>query len=195
MPKIFTEKDRDSIKQKLLQVGRDMLQKRRYKDISVSEIAAEVGIAKGTFYNFFASKELFFYEIMLAIRDENRAELIELAKDPTYDRVYEVMYLRYTEKKTVYDYFEPDELKIIFRKIPEKHTESDENSSLLAQSLLSACSCDSSVKAEVVVNLMNIAGSVSANREFLREEYYNETISVLAKAIADYIYGGNKNDA
>jgi len=41
---------------------------------------------------------------------------------------------------------------------------------------------------------MNIATSASANRRFLIEEHYRETISVLARAIADYIYGGNKND-
>ena len=41
---------------------------------------------------------------------------------------------------------------------------------------------------------MNIAASASANREFLIEKHYRETISVLANAVADYIYGGAQNE-
>jgi len=194
MPKIFSETDRENIRTKLLHNGRKLLEAKRCKDISVAEIAADAGIAKGTFYNFFSSKELYFYEIMLLIRDENRRELLSLVDAPSYEALYETMYRRYTEVKTIYDYFEPDELKMIFRTLPEKEQESDENSTELARKLISVCTDDESVKAEVVVNLMNIAASASANRRFLIEEHYRETISVLARAIADYIYGGNKND-
>ena len=194
MPKIFSEADRDNIRLKLLNNGREQLKTKRCKNISVAELAYEAGIAKGTFYNFFPSKELYFYEIMLLIRDENRAELLELAEAPSYEALYETMYRRYTQVKTIYDYFEPDELKMIFRTLPEKEIESDENSAALAKRLISVCTDNEDIKAEVVVNLMNIAASASANRRFLIEEHYCETISVLAKAIADYIYGGNPND-
>lgn len=195
MPKIFSETDRENIRTKLLHNGRKLLEAKRCKDISVAEIAADAGIAKGTFYNFFPSKELYFYEIMLLIRDENRKEILALAENPSYEALYETMYRRYTEVKTIYDYFEPDELKMIFRTLPEKEQESDENSTELANHLISVCTDDENIKAEVVVNLMNIAASASANRRFLIEEHYRETISVLARAIADYIYGENKNDA
>ena len=194
MPKIFSETDRENIRLKLLNNGRKLLETKRCKDISVAQIAADTGIAKGTFYNFFPSKELYFYEIMLLIRDENRKEILALAENPSYEALYETMYRRYTEVKTIYDYFEPDELKMIFRTLPEKEQESDENSTELANHLISVCTDDENIKAEVVVNLMNIAASASANRRFLIEEHYRETISVLARAIADYIYGGNKND-
>lgn len=189
MPKIFSEADRANIRANLLKNGRAMLEKKRYKDISVAEIAVESGIAKGTFYNFFASKEEFFYEIMLLIRDDNRKELLALAENPSRDAVAEMMYKRYTSTKTVYDYFEPEELKIIFRKLPEKAQESDINSTELAQKLITSCTENQNVEPEVVVNLMNIAGSAAANREFLIQEHYNATIFVIANAIADYIYG------
>ena len=194
MPKIFSEEDRDSIRKNLLENGRAMLEKKSYKDISVAEIAEESGIAKGTFYNFFGSKEEFFYEVMLLIRDNNRNELLKAAEAPSREVLYKVLYKRYTTTKTVYDYFTPEEMKIIFRRLPEKMREADENSVELAQKLISVCTGSKNVKAEVVVNLMNIAASASANREFLIEKHYRETVSVLANAIADYIYGGTKNE-
>lgn len=194
MPKIFSDEDRESIRKKLLENGRSMLEKKCYKDISVAEIAEESGIAKGTFYNFFDSKEEYFYEIMLLIRDNNRNELLKVAKKPSREAIYKVMYKRYTTTKTVYDFFTEEEMKIIFRRLPGKTQEADENSVELARKLISACTHNKMVKAEVVVNLMNIAALASANREFLIEKHYRETISVLANAIADYIYGGTKNE-
>ena len=80
MPKIFSESDRDNIRDTLLANGRKALEKSSYKNISVADIAAETGIAKGTFYNFFTSKEAFFYEIMINIRDENRLAIINTMK-------------------------------------------------------------------------------------------------------------------
>lgn len=188
MPKIFSEEDKSMIREALLKNGRAALEKSSYKNISVADIAAESGIAKGTFYHFFPSKEEFFYEIMLQIRDENRRELLNLIKEPSWQSAYELFYRRYTTVKTVYDYFTAEELKIIFRRLPQKQSESDENSVQLAKQLIAVCTDNVNVKAEVIVNLMNIAASVAANRQFLLETYYNETIAVLAKAMADYIY-------
>ena len=190
MPKIFSEEDRENIRLHLLQNGRSMLEKKSYNSISVADLAAESGIAKGTFYNFFPSKEAFFYEVMLLIRDENRKEILQFAKNPSKEALVEMLYKRYTKTKTVYDYFEPEELKIIFRKLPEKVQDADENSMELAKNLITSCGMDESVQAGVIVNLMNVAANAVANKEFLVAEYYEETIMVIAKAIADYIYGG-----
>lgn len=190
MPKIFSEEDRENIRLHLLQNGRSMLEKKNYNSISVADLAAESGIAKGTFYNFFPSKEAFFYEVMLLIRDENRKEILQFAKNPSKEALIEMLYKRYTNTKTVYDYFEPEELKIIFRKLPGKAQDADENSMELAKNLITACGIAESVQAGVIVNLMNVAANAAANKEFLLAEYYEETIVVIAKAIADYIYGG-----
>lgn len=55
MPKVFNKQERDTIRCKLMEVGLEKLAVKRYRDIAIDEITAEVGIAKGTFYNFFSS--------------------------------------------------------------------------------------------------------------------------------------------
>ena len=60
MPKIFSEKDREIIRNKLLEIGQESLKQKNYRDISLDDVTAKAGIAKGTFYNFFPSKELYF---------------------------------------------------------------------------------------------------------------------------------------
>lgn len=189
MPKIFSETDRDNIREALLANGRKALEKNSYKNISIADIAAQTGIAKGTFYNFFTSKEAFFYEVMLKIRNENRLAIMALMDAPTKENAYRLFYERYTSVKTAYDYFTPEEMKIIFRRLPEKQDEADENSVQLARQLISVCTDRKDVNAEVVVNLMNIAASAAAERDFLLQDSYNDTIAVIAKAITDYIFG------
>lgn len=80
MAKIFKEDEREVIRAKLLDAGLQLL-KKDYRSISITEITASIGIAKGTFYNFFSSKEKFFYEIMIKIRDGNWVEMIEYFKN------------------------------------------------------------------------------------------------------------------
>ena len=92
MPKIFSDTDRTNIRESLLVIGRKALEKNSYKNISVADIATDAGIAKGTFYNFFPSKEVFFYEIMLQIRDENRMAFAELIESPTRENAYNLFY-------------------------------------------------------------------------------------------------------
>lgn len=51
MPKVFSEQGQEVIRDKLLNAGIQKLTRKRCRDITVDEIAGEVGIAKGTFYN------------------------------------------------------------------------------------------------------------------------------------------------
>ena len=62
----FTEKEREEIRQKLLRAGYEMSTEIGLKKMTVAMIARSAGIAVGTFYNFYASKEEF---VIAMIRD------------------------------------------------------------------------------------------------------------------------------
>ncbi len=55
--RIFTEEEREDIKNRLLDVGFPLLQKYGVIHMSVPKITQAAGIGTGTFYRFFASKE------------------------------------------------------------------------------------------------------------------------------------------
>lgn len=193
MPKIFKENEREVIRDKLLDAGLQLLKRKDYRSISIEEITASIGIAKGTFYNFFPSKEKFFYEIMIKIRDGNRVEMIEFFKkgQVTQKQLEEYLYRRYTQIKTVYDYFTLEEIKIIFRRLPKEFTESENDSVYMAEKLFSLCLANGAQgRTEVFVNLLNITAVSAANREMLDQNYFKETIRVLAKTMAAYVFQG-----
>jgi AcrR family transcriptional regulator len=71
LPKIFSDHDREVIRQTLLEVGRANFLRFGLRKTSIEQVAAAAGIAKGTFYNFFESKE----DLCLAIYDQEEIEL------------------------------------------------------------------------------------------------------------------------
>lgn len=195
MPKIFTDEDRKTIKNKLLKTGQTLLESKSYTTISLDEITALNGIAKGTFYNFFPSKEMFFYEVMQKIKEDNRYELKRIFKDKPIEKlvVKEYLFHRYTITKTVYEYFTPDEIRKIIRKLPDGDNEDD--SIEFAKFLFSQNHILSDCKYEVLVNLCNILALASANRNILDPSGYEKSIQMLVDTLANYIFdGSDKND-
>lgn len=188
MPRLFSDEDRNIIRSKMISEGIERLSTMNYKSISLDDITAAVGIAKGTFYNFFSSKEHFFYEIMQQIKEDNRVELLALAEPgcPSKEQIYTCLSDRYLNKKTVYHYFTIDEMKLILRRIPEGDYKND--STQFAELLLEKMGIQKENVSEVVVNLFNVLAMTASNRSLLESRAYEETISVLCHALTDYIY-------
>jgi AcrR family transcriptional regulator len=59
---------RDRTREALLRAGRSLLAKRTVDGVSVDEIVAAAAVAKGSFYNHFADKDVFAREIGSAVR-------------------------------------------------------------------------------------------------------------------------------
>ncbi len=85
MPRIFSEQDREAIRNALIAAGKDQFQRAGLRKTSVEELARAAGIAKGTFYHFFESKE----DLCFSIFDQEEKEMagdvtavIEGGKDP-----------------------------------------------------------------------------------------------------------------
>lgn len=188
MPKIFSEQEREIIRMKLINAGMEELENKSYRNIAVDSLAAEVGIAKGTFYNFFPSKEAYFYAVMQFVKEKNRNELKELllCEKIQKDEIVSCLYHRYTKIKTVYDYFSPEEIKIIVRKLPDSD-EADDSVEFAEWICENLSVSDKEKKAKIIVNMCNIMAMAASNRDMLEPCAYEETIFIFCNAIADYI--------
>lgn len=66
MPRAFDEKDKQAIRTALMQAGRSRFAKSGVRAARVEDFCQDAGIAKGSFYGFFASKE----DLFMAIANE-----------------------------------------------------------------------------------------------------------------------------
>lgn len=80
MPK-FTENEKEQIRQDLLIKGRNIFIKYGLAKTSIDEIIRECGIAKGTFYKFFNSKEELYFEILINEVEVRESVLNELFRE------------------------------------------------------------------------------------------------------------------
>jgi len=65
MPRAFTEAERETIRERLITAGRKLFSRYGLKKTTVEELSHAAGIAKGTFYLFFPSKEALYAEVLL----------------------------------------------------------------------------------------------------------------------------------
>lgn len=192
MPRIFSDDDKAAIRRKLLDLGLRELERGGFRKCAVESLAASAGIAKGTFYRFFPSKEAFFYEVMLAIRDGNRDAMRRALLDPAADRraVADFLFERYTTVRTVFDYFSMDEMNIVFRKLPGKRAESESQSEdFLAELLAGMRGVNKGIDKHIVLSMLNILAMAASNAALVISGDKAKTIRYLADGLADYMLG------
>ena len=66
MPKIATTEAQRARRQRVIDAGLALLAERDYDKIQVKDVAEEAGVALGTFYHYFSSKEHLFAEVLIA---------------------------------------------------------------------------------------------------------------------------------
>ena len=83
MPRAFTEAEKTTIRDRLMQAGRDCFTRYGLKKTTIEDLTRPAGIAKATFYLFFDSKETLYAEIMF---DEIPAMMRRLA-EASYEKI------------------------------------------------------------------------------------------------------------
>ena len=61
-----------------LKVGEQLFSRHGYKDVSIEDIAREAGVGTGSFYTYFAGKEVFYEEILDALEQKGIQEIDRL---------------------------------------------------------------------------------------------------------------------
>jgi len=72
----FTEKEREVIDRDLKAAGREQFARLGWKKTGIDELCRAVGIARGTFYSFYASKEAFFLQLLADAEKVVKQELL-----------------------------------------------------------------------------------------------------------------------
>lgn len=77
MPRAFNEVEEKLIRKSLRETGRKLFEKRGISKTSIEEITKASLISKGSFYKFYASKEILFFELLEEAQDKVRSPLTE----------------------------------------------------------------------------------------------------------------------
>ena len=91
MPNAFTEEESKRIRQELILAGIRLSKELGVQKMSVEKLTAAVGIAKGSFYLFFGSKEDFILEVAAYASEETQKMLLKKLNGRTQMLAHEFM--------------------------------------------------------------------------------------------------------
>ncbi|MFI2363074.1 TetR/AcrR family transcriptional regulator [Promicromonospora sp. NPDC019610] len=131
MPRGFTTRERDRIRQSLLDTGRDLFVRQGLRKTALEELVAPAGVAKSSFYQFFDSKEALYLQLMLDEAGEVRTRVIDqalLSTDDTREGLRRFLHvtLKVLETNPLWRRLvtHPDEMAAVATRLDPRRTES-----------------------------------------------------------------------
>ncbi len=76
MGRAFTDEEKKEIRKELMEVALDLFHDKGIKSLSIKELTKRVGIAQGSFYNFWKDKDALIIDL-IAYRSDQKLKLIE----------------------------------------------------------------------------------------------------------------------
>jgi len=199
MPKIFSAEDREVIRKQLLAAGRDQFLRYGLRKTRVEELAGAVGIAKGTFYNFFSSKEELCFEIFEAEENGVAGRVREILEGPedaaaTLQAVLDFS-MDYVQKDSLLRQLrESGEFSLLGRGINrERLAEHQNNDQALTGAVLEVLKnkgAGTDLDPAVLAGLFRALVMIPFHMREIGEDVYPRVIRVLTEAVTRRITGG-----
>ena len=123
---------RSQKRKKIIDKAWELFAKNGYEETKVEDITKDLGISKGSFYTYFATKEELLYEVLGKIKKEVIENLENINVDQTPEKVLEdyvktkmnhaVKILNNMKLRVVEKYLIDPKLRILFQELQEKST-------------------------------------------------------------------------
>lgn len=198
MPAIFNDEKREKVRIKLLENGFEYIKRFGMKKTSIEEVAKASGIAKGTFYNFFPSKEEFVASIMKHKRDAVKSEIAILVSETgglTKEAVRKILKSMAFGDVNLYAYLTSEDLAVLAARAPKSIIPMEEDVANTTNALLDLvpdkrADCDW----QVIANYLKIMALTAMNRKMLIEGALEKNIDGIISLIMDCIFGSDASD-
>jgi AcrR family transcriptional regulator len=199
MPRAFSEEERQTIRRQLHEQGEKLFEAYGLRKTTVEDITQAVGISKGSFYLFYASKEELLLEILERIETDLRSSILEYTVAPR-ERARESASAILKSFLLTWDAFpllrklDKSDFDYLARKLPaervQAHIDRDQE---FIDSFIKKFEGDGitvQVSPRVVANLIKSLFFVAIHRYDLGEDDYRECMEILVHLVAGYITEG-----
>lgn len=192
MPAIFSERDKGELYERMIAEGCRLVREKGIRKLRVEDITRAVGIAKGTFYSFFPSKERFVYAMMTEGRQDAMDLLEGLQKEHgRLGRDEFRMWLQnmWRSERNVYRMVTLDDYQWLMEHLepeasfdPQKDTQVMQAIAQRLEGVRSDCNW------LVFANLQKALALALLNRDVLHPQALEATVDALIEAMLDEIF-------
>ncbi|MBD8497847.1 TetR/AcrR family transcriptional regulator [Paenibacillus arenosi] len=202
MPK-FNDHQRQAIGEQFIEHARNLFTQFGLKKTSIADITTAVGVAQGTFYLFYRSKEELFLDILLLEERSVHASLSSFLNQPKMNRSQFRQFLLHSISlvennpllKWLYD---ADTMNAVIRKLsPEKQAELFQQDKDTMKSWIERGQAEGWIAArepDHIVSLMQAVVLVALQKQQIGEDRYAVTLELLCDCIAQGIIQEESTD-
>ena len=193
MATAFTAEEKEVIRKKLHKVAKECLQRYGVKKTTVDQMAAMVDISKGSFYNFYSSKEMLFFTVLeeyqIDVMDRLTEQLGMEAKIDT-NRLVQLLYDFYQDFRYsfMYTIFKNHEMELLVRKLPKEviinHHLIDDR---MVKKIVSRINIRENVSVEIVSALFRTIAMTILHIEEIGEDQFDTTLKLVIQGVVEQI--------
>lgn len=193
MPRIFSEEEIKLIQENLMLKGKELFGIHGLKKTSISDLTNAVGIAQGSFYKFFDSKESLFMAILEKeenFRDEYMNNLIkeDLSFYELIRNLFATTFQHVDDNPIFQRLYKDNTYEVLMRKLPEKqmeaHRKQDEEAMLPLLKELKAKGLSPDVDLETLTGLFRALFLLTLHKKEIGYEIYPKVNTLLIEVIA-----------
>lgn len=197
MPQIFDKIGRDKVQENLLDAGFQLIKTQGYKKTSIADIAGKVGIATGTFYNFFPSKEEFLYQLVIYKRSMVKEQFQNLIAEGKIGKEIFRQFLRenYFADNHVFDSLNEKEIGVLSEKRTDEQWKSESNDKKTTKWLIENLEgVNPQFEWKVFANLSKSIALIRFWKIRLYPEEYEITLDIYIEAMIRYVFDEGVNE-
>ena len=189
----FTDEEKEVIKRKLHTVAKECLQRYGVKKTTVDQMAALADISKGSFYNFYPSKEMLFFAVLEEYQIDVMNHLTEQLGMETKiatNRLVQLLYDFYQDFRYsfMYTIFKNHEMELLIRKLPKEvitnHHLIDDR---MVKKIVSRINIRENISVEIVSALFRTIAMTILHIEEIGEEQFDIALKFVIQGIVEQI--------
>ncbi|MGL6197695.1 MAG: TetR/AcrR family transcriptional regulator [Lachnospiraceae bacterium] len=200
MPKIVSKEEQETIRQALLQQGIALVKDKGLRNVTVDDIVYAVGIAKGTFYSYYKSKEEWLYAV---VKNAEKKAFDSMISIPVDDKNYKDAFINvmkevYLAPDSLTLFIKPEDMEFLLKKLPkeiqEQENEKSQNNFKLGADFLGIDETDH-LAYGVLSYLMDSLHFIASNKTNYGEAERQKSLEITVYAIAEFLETRRKNDS
>ncbi|MPW25494.1 TetR family transcriptional regulator [Alkalibaculum sp. M08DMB] len=195
-PKIFTSLEREEMRIKMLDAGFSLIKEYGMTHTSVDKIMEAVGLKKSTFYNFFHSKEMFVYEIILLQREKfwkHFDTVLSGREKVSVSEGKELLRTLFCNPNSIYQHLTQEDENKLQAALPKEYFIDDNKEKNAANALLGRIEgIQSDIDYKLIANLMKILAMVQEGKDVLHEDALDRTLDALFDLMFSFIFNESR---
>jgi transcriptional regulator, TetR family len=193
MSRGFTQEEKIIISNALIEALEEELRSQKLNKISIEDLVKKVGISKGSFYNFFPSKEILFSHVVNNIQQKLILEIMSIANKEqiTNKNKLKLILTTIVEKLQSNSWLQDlnsGEFEVILRKLPEDLKKSLSSQDIIDfKNILEQLNLESKLPIKRFVTIIQII-LLSTTRAKDFGSQYNKSIETMINLLVDNLF-------